>query len=569
MADRTRERQEMKTKGLLSRRFESNDWYHRTVQQLFRETCAARGDKTALVYHDRKISFAELQEQTDRLTWSLMKLGIGPGDRVAVLPTATPDFTYLYFAVLQAGAWFNALNLLWGEIELAGILPRNDPRLIVTIGENAGRNYIDLLRNAVPDAEWDADGVRAASVPSLRHVVSVGQEAAPGGGILDFDDLMKTGDGFDSRKIGARVASSQCTDIQFICQTSGSTGLSKSALWDHRSPLSSAHFVARSLLLGESDSYLNISPYYHNSGIVGAITMNLAYAGTTVHLMDNFRPEAAFDIMGKYAPNVSFGFDAHWQALQKTQKEKGGVFTVNKALVAVTPNNYEMLKYDLMGGVGLITSLYAQTENGPMISATEPDCVDENLRKYANGRPLAGVQLIVKDIDTRKIVPPGELGEICYKSPYLFRGYYKQEEATKKGFDENGYFHSGDYGTFEDGYIRFFGRLGGVVKSGGENVSITYVNSLLLRIFEEDFEDAQTVALPDAYWGARLVTWVRLRAGKTLRSMEDIKAACKGKMAAYEIPKDFLLWEGPWPVNQIGKLEVKVLEEEAKQRLEG
>jgi fatty-acyl-CoA synthase len=102
------------------------------------------------------------------------------------------------------------------------------------------------------------------------------------------------------------------------------------------------------------------------------------------------------------------------------------------------------------------------------------------------------------------------------------------------------------------------------VKSGGENVSITYVNSLLLRIFADDFEDAQTVAIPDEYWGARLVTWVRLKPGKVLSRMDALKAACKGRLADYEIPKNFLEWEGPWPVNQIGKLETKVLEEKAK-----
>jgi fatty-acyl-CoA synthase len=544
------------------RKSEANDWYNRTVQQLFRDTCAIRGDKTAIVHQDHKISFTELLEHTDRLTWSLMKLGVGPGDRVSVLPTATPDFTYLLFAVLQAGAWFNALNLLWGEIELSGILPRNDPKMIVAVGETAGRNYIELLKRSIPDLTFGAAEVRSASVPSLRHLVCVGQGA--GSGIMTFADMNKVGDGFDRGEIEARVAASQCTDVQFLCQTSGSTGLSKSALWDHRPPLSSAHFIAHHLRISDDDSFLNLGPYYHCSGIVAGVIMNLAYTGTTLYLMDNFHPQLALDIMRKYTPNVSFGFDAHWQALRKTQQVAGGTFTIDKALVAITPNTYDMLKNELMGGNGLLTSLYAQTENGPMISAMEPDCVDENLRQYTNGRPLAGVQVIVKDIESGRSVPPGQLGEICYRSPFGFRGYFKQEDSTKQGFDENGYFHSGDYGTFEDGYIRFFGRLGGVVKSGGENVSITYVNSLLLRIFADDFEDAQTVAIPDEYWGARLVIWVRLKPGKVLSRMDALKAACKGRLADYEIPKNFLEWEGPWPVNQIGKLETKVLEEKAK-----
>ena len=545
-------------------RVEANHWYHRTVQQLFRETCAQRGDRAALVYRDRQISFAELQDRVDTLTWALIKLEVGPGDVVATLPTATPDFTCLYFAVLQAGARINPLNLLWGEIELAGILPRNDPKMIVTVGESQGRDYIRTLGSALPDLEFGSDGVRSAAVPALRHLVSVGASGGSKAGILDFAALMAMGEGYDRDAIEARVAASHCTDIQFICQTSGSTGLSKSALWNHRAPLSTVHFVSRALLVNDDDSFLNMAPYYHNSGVVGAMTLNLAYTGTTLHLMETFNPDTAFEIMAKYRPTLSFGFDAHWQALRMAQAKSGGTFTLRKVMAAIAPNTYDMLKTELMGGEGLIASLYAQTENGPMVSLMEPDCVDEDLRRNTQGRPIGGVRVVVKDIETGEPVRPGAQGEICYRSPFLFQGYYKQEEATRQGFDADGYFHSGDFGTFEDGYIRFFGRLGGVVKSGGENVSTAYVNSLVLEIFAADFDDAQTIALPDPYWGAKLVTWVRLKEGRALCAMEDFKAAAKGRMANYEIPKAVLQWQGPWPVNQIGKLQMAVLEKRAK-----
>ena len=214
-----------------------------------------------------------------------------------------------------------------------------------------------------------------------------------------------------------------------------------------------------------------------------------------------------------------------------------------------------------------IIMLYAQTENGPAVSFGESDCMTRELKRSTNGRPLPGVAVVIKDIVTGEGLPPDEQGEICYKSPFMFSGYYKQEEETNKVFDEEGYLHSGDYGTFKDGYIHFLGRLGGVVKSGGENVSTTYVSSLLLEIFSDDFEDVLTFGVPDPYWGSKIVSFVRMRPGKKLVAIKEVRSRCKGKMAEYEIPKEILEWEGPWPMTVVGKMDFKALEKALEERL--
>ena len=130
---------------MLQERMSANRWFHSTVQELFAETCRDRPEKTAMVFEEERITFGELQEKVNRCSQALMDLGVGPGDHVITLPTVSPVFAYVYFATLQIGALINPLNLLWGEIEFTGILARNDPKVIVTIDENRGRDLQKVI----------------------------------------------------------------------------------------------------------------------------------------------------------------------------------------------------------------------------------------------------------------------------------------------------------------------------------------------------------------------------------------------------------------------------------------
>ena len=552
---------------MLNERLATNRWFTSTTQQLLLETCEDRPDKTAIVFQEKEISFKELRENVNRLSQALINLGVRRGDHIAMLPTSSPEFAYLYFATLQIGALINPLNLLWGSAEFTGILRRNDPKIIVTVDENRGRDYVKLLWDSVPDLALQDGTAYSKSIPTLTHVVTFSRRGRRHEGFLDLSELMESGSGYEEERLRAMVGASNWSDVQYMCQTSGSTGLSKSALWNHRSALASAHFSTKCLNYSEDDSYLCLTPFFHNSGML-ALNVTLALTGTTLYLMENFDPKMAMQLIDRHGITTTGGFDAHWQALRMVQKAGEYRFTISKVFGAISPKTYDMIAEEVCSGRDVtIVTLYAQTENGPMVSLTEPDCMTREIRRGANGRPLPGVAVVIKDVATGEALPPDRQGEICYKSPFLFSGYYKQEEETRRLFDDEGYFHSGDYGTFKDGYVHFMGRLGGVVKSGGENVSTTYVSSLLLDIFSEEFEDVLTFGVPDPYWGAKIVSLVRMKPGRALRSSRDLRETCKGTMAEYEIPKDFLEWEGQWPMTAEGKMDVKTLQREMEERL--
>jgi fatty-acyl-CoA synthase len=100
-----------------------------------------------------------------------------------------------------------------------------------------------------------------------------------------------------------------------------------------------------------------------------------------------------------------------------------------------------------------------------MVSFSEHDGVNDAINRQTHGRPLPGVEVVIKDHESGAREPQGTPGEICYRSPFMFRGYLHQPEETARAYDAEGYFHSGDYGHFEGGYVTYLGRLGGAVKS--------------------------------------------------------------------------------------------------------
>ncbi|ARB44783.1 class I adenylate-forming enzyme family protein [Alloalcanivorax xenomutans] len=546
---------------LLPHRLHSHQWYHRTVSQLFAETCSAHADKPAILFEGQTLPFGELFDQVQDMAQGLLELGIDKGDVVSTLPSATPEFAVLYFATLQIGAVVNPLNLLWGTMELQGVLQRNQPKLIVAVDRQGPRDILALLEGALPDLAFEPE-TSCSSLPSLKQVVCVGRHGPVPPGYLDFNDLPRPA---DHTTLQQRRDQGLATDVQFMCQTSGTTSLSKSALWNHRPPLATAHFGARNLRITEQDRFICLAPFYHNSGLF-ALNMNLAYAGTTLVLMDGFDPAKALDLIERHQCTCTFGFDAHWQGLRRQPDFEKRQFTISKAILAGEPRTYDMVR-DMCPAGATINNLYAQTENGPLVSLADHECVDEAVNKYTHGRPLPGVQVVIKHLDSGARVAQGEAGEICYKSPFLFQGYHQQPEEVDKAFDEEGYFHSGDYGHFDNGYLTYLGRLGGVVKSGGENVSTTRVTTDLLERFENLFDDVKTVGIDDAYWGTRVVSFVRTRDEQPLPPSPELREACKGHMAAYEIPKDFLPWDREWPMTPEGKIDFKQLQQRAREAL--
>lgn len=551
---------------MLQERLFNKSWINCTVQELFVETCEKRGDKVAIVFEGQEVTFSELLENVNKVSSAFIDLGVKPGDVISILPVPTPEFVYIYFATLQVGAITNPLNLLWGKNELKSVLERNNPKLFITVDEHKNTHYVDMIKDIIPKQSFaENEFITPGSIPALTNIISVSKEQRMYEGVLDFQQVKNNAE-VHINEIEARMSEQKSTDVQYFCQTSGSTGLSKSAMWDHRSPLSTVYGLAKNLAYTEEDKYINLTPMFHNSGLM-SINLSLAFSGTTLYLLEHFDPIKAVELIDRHKITTTCGFTAHWQGMKQVPNFPNYDFSIQKAIIAGEPMTYDMVLDMRKGEDTIACNLYAQTEHGPLLTFGEYDCVNEELNRNTNGRPFPGVEIVIKDIDTGKIVTGDAPGEICYKSPYLFRGYYQQPEKTDEAFDEDGFFHSGDLGIFNGGYLYFLGRLGGVVKSGGENVSTYKVTLSLIDLFPEEISDVQTIGIQDDYWGTKVVSWIQWKPDKAM-DVKELREKCKGLMAAYEVPKEFLVWEeANWPTTPEGKVDFKRLTAEAEEHV--
>jgi fatty-acyl-CoA synthase len=547
--------------------------FERTAQQLLTTRVEEHPDDPAFVFvadgEEHVTTYAELQADANRVAAALCAHGIGPGDHVAILMENRTEFVSLVYGALRVGAVVNPYNAMWGAEELGAVLRRSDPAIVVTMGEDGGSDYLGLLAEALPDLEIEPDGsVRSDSIPTLKHLVALGVGKQPRDPYLEYEEFVAAGEDADRE---ALVPSDPPApdDVQYLLQTSGTTGVSKSAMLTHESLVPNAYFIGRALGINPDDRFINFSPFYHNGGLVTGLLMNTAVFGSTLYFQQQFDPEAAIDVIDRHGIESTFGFGTMYAALRDAPNYAETTFPIRKALIAATPAQYDKAveMSDAPPDERAFAHLYAQTEGGPLVSVVDADDPDPELRKYSNGQPLPGIEVTVKDPETGEHLPPGEPGEICYRGWSVFEGYYDQPERTAEGQDEDGYWHSGDYGRFEGGYLYFDGRLDDVVKTGGENVSTRAVETFLGDAFD-DIADVAVIGVPDDYWGQRIVAFIEYVDDAERRSTEEWRNACKGRIADYKIPRNFFEIDD-WPATETGKIVYDQLEADALTRLDG
>jgi fatty-acyl-CoA synthase len=174
------------------------------------------------------------------------------------------------------------------------------------------------------------------------------------------------------------------------------------------------------------------------------------------------------------------------------------------------------------------------------------------LRVTTVGKPLPHTEVKIVDVTTGQIVPHGTPGELCTRGYMVMKGYYKNEEATRRAVEADGWLHSGDLATMDaDGYCKITGRAKDVIIRGGENIYPREIEEFLYTC--PGISDVQVVGIPDVKYGEQVVAWVKLEAGAKL-SPEDVRKFCEGKIAAFKIPK-FVKIVDSFPMTVTGKIQ--------------
>jgi acyl-CoA synthetase (AMP-forming)/AMP-acid ligase II len=482
------------------------------VAGLIRWRATRHPDLTAISYEGRRASYAELDRSSSRIAAGLAeKLGVRPGDRVAILDRNSDRYLTLIFAIAKAGAVMVPVNWRLRAPEVAQVVDDASPAALV-----AGEEFSESTSGV---------GCR----------------------VLGFDEL----------PVGALDPGADVEEgVAWQLYTSGTTGLPKGALLTQRS------LFAMVLSLGlempeivEGSASLALSPLYHIGGCGWAL-LALAHGATCV-MVREVVPERLAGTLVEERIATGLIVPAVLQSLINLEGIGNREFGVLRNIAyGASPISPTLLERVIAVFRTRLTQLYGLTETtGAVTALRHEDHVGDRL--LSCGRAMLGGEVRILDGEDRPL-PPGEVGEIVYRGGNLMDGYWNRREDTATAL-RGGWFHTGDAGALDgDGFLYIRDRIKDVIVSGGENVYPAELEAALIA--HPEVLDVAVIGVPDERWGETVKALVVRRPGGGLSEVELVEW-CRPRLAGYKRPRSVEFVE-VIPRNPSGK----ILKQELRER---
>jgi len=483
--------------------------------------------RPAIVSRGRVTDYGTLRSQVAGLRGSLVALGVGRNDRVALVCGNSRAFVVSYLATIGLGAIAVPLNPLAPAPELQRELEVVSPTLVV------------LEASGMPSFA----GLSFDRLASLRHVILTDRQGATS--IPDSLDAHS----FDEMVAGDPVPVVEVDDRQpaVLVFTSGTAGSPRAAILTHRNLMANIEQNRRMPdHVRADDVVFGVLPVFHIFGLNVVIGMSLD-AGASIVLVQRFDPVTAIETIGQRGVTVVPGAPPVWVAWSMLEGFGTSHFaTVRLALTgaARTPPEVadrlaEKFGITLREGYGL-------TEASPVVTSS----VGVEPRRESVGRVVPGVEVRVVDSDGSDIIA-GDSGEVLVRGENVFVGYWNDAAATARVLDDDGWLHTGDIATVDgDGYLYLLDRAKDLIIVSGFNVFPAEVEEVLMR--HPAVREAGVVGVPHPQTGESVRAYVVLNEGHEADE-DTLIDHCHDHVARYKCPNKVLIVES-LPHNHFGKL---------------
>ena len=538
------------TEAYRQRWIDAGLWQDRTLHDLFDETVVAQPDKVAVASKERRMTFGEWKEESDALAAGLLGVGIGPGDIVAVQLPNWIEMCVLQIALSRIGAVIQPMHLVYREREMRSLLQFCESDAIVvphSFGDFAYADAVQSMRGELPD---------------LRLLVVARCDAA-GEGALSLDDIIVEGRDHLDRLADVHPAPD---DVFYLNFTSGTEGDPKGFLHTHNTLISSFKTMAEMMRQFMPDTVnLANSPMTHSFGHF--TTYQTALGGFPMVLVDRYRPLDVLELIQREHVSTLSGTPAHLIGiLHHPRFAEFDTSSVKNVGVGGARSSPEFIAELEQVWSVKSANTYGLGENLAH-TRTMPWDPEDKVRETV-GKPLPGTELRIVDPEDRSAErSQGEIGEIVFRGPTLFLGYYRQPELTAACRDDDGWFYTGDLGSIdEDGYLHFAGRGGEVINRGGTKIYPKEIEDLLLA--HPDIEDAAVVGWPDERLGEQVAAYVVPAAGREV-TLDTLRAYLVGqRVMKYKSPEHLVILEA-LPMTPTGKVRKVALRDDAARRSKG
>ena len=478
----------------------------RSLPAVWAANRAAAPDRPVL--HDPRrgwLTAAALERESATVAARLHGAGLRAGDRFLMSAASSAELVVAHIAALRLGLVVVPTNTAYRRREIDHIVGDADP---------AG---------ALVDDEERAGWIRAARPGTLVVGPEVALPDHVGGGGSAPPVLDAAGP----------------DDPGLLGYTSGTTGAPKGAVLSHGNLLAGAEAVTLAWRWTAADRLLLCLPLFHAHGLCVGLHGTLL-AGASAVLLPGFELDGVLDAIAEHEATMFFGVPTMYHRFAGSPRA-GELRRLRLCVSGSAPLPAE-LHVQLQAAAGQrILERYGMTET--LMNVSNP--FDGERRPGSVGLPLPGCEVRLDGAG-------GSEGEIQLRGPNVFAGYWRNEQATREAFTDDGWFRSGDLGALDpDGYLRILGRAKELIISGGFNVYPREVEDVLLA--HPGVAEAAVVGTPSAEWGEVVTAFVVAADPAAPPAEAELSAHCEGELAAFKRPRLWRFVDG-LPRNALGKV---------------
>jgi acyl-CoA synthetase (AMP-forming)/AMP-acid ligase II len=500
----------------------------RCVPDIARVWSAKTPDRAALIDGGRVVTYAQLDDRSNRIANTLVAAGIPPGSHVGFLGKNSAAFFEIWVGVNKAGSALTPLNWRSAAAELVEVVQDAKIPLIF-----AGRDFTELAERV-----RQATGTTVHVIPEdeLEQWLSSGSSADPGIVVPDSATAL-------------------------VGYTSGTTAAPKGVPITHGALMNwfGASETEPSVSWDSNDIGLMVMPNFHLAGTL--VSLPALYHGATLATLSAFEPAAFIFAVAVHRPTVTCLVPTALQMLLDHKSEQPTDFSsLRRILYAGSPIGQHTLQQALDTFGCDFVQFYGTTETF-IITLLRPEQhrIDNPDLLKSCGQPMPGVELRIVDANGYDL-PVGEAGEVLVRSPWMFSGYWNKPDATAAAIID-GWYHTGDGGIRDqDGNLFLVDRLKDMIVSGGENIYSAEVERALAA--HPSVQSVAVVGAPDEKWGERVVAFVVPHADMPV-DVSDLVVHCRGLIAGYKVPKEIHLADA-LPQTASGKVQKAALRQQLR-----
>jgi len=479
-------------------------------------------ERSAFYFPDRPVvseessetSYAQLNDQANRVATALIKMGIKPGDHVGLCAPNSGEWLAFYFGILKAGGVAVALSSLLKRHEMELLINHSRPKVLFTFDKKLD----------------DLAGLRGAGW--LDKVISPQ-------GDQDFEQLLNMGSS------SFRAIDRDRSDTAAILYTGGTTGTPKGVMLSHENVNTAIQNVIFHERSSEEDRALLFLPLSHIFGQMHIMNATILSAGC-LEMIPAFDMDRVLDLMASGRVTKLFAVPTlyvRFLAVDRLKEKLGAVCYCFSAAASMAAEVVRQWKEQT--GLAIYES-YGMTESASMLT------YNHYYRHVIGsvGTAVPGAEIQIRD-ESGKQMDAGEKGEICIRARNIMRGYLNNPEANEAAFWGGEWFRSGDVGLFDDnGYLYIVDRLKDMIITGGENVYSREVEDVLYT--RPEIQECAVIGIPDPEWGERVTALIILRPGEPF-DKDKLNAYMKSRLSAFKVPKKYLT-VNDFPRSPAGKI---------------